>query len=45
MKWDEQQENAVDKLTADQIKTAMNKWVKPEKIIIVEAGEFDKKKN
>jgi len=45
MKWDGEQEKVISSLTAAQVNTAMKKWIKPEKIIIVQAGDFEKKKN
>jgi zinc protease len=44
MKWDEEQEKVISNLTASQINTTMNKWLKADKITIVQAGDFDKKK-
>ena len=44
-KWDENQEKAIENLTVAQINSTIKKWIHPEKIIMVQAGDFDKKKN
>ncbi len=45
MKWSEDFEKNIAALSVDQVNAAMKKWLKPEKITIVQAGDFDKKKN
>ena len=44
MKWSEELEKKISALTVDQVNTAMKKWLKPEKITIVQAGDFNRKK-
>lgn len=44
-KWDADQEKVIEGLTTAQINTTLKKWIKPEKIIMVEAGDFESKKN
>jgi zinc protease len=44
MKWDSELESKIAALTVDQVNTAMRKWIKPEKMTYVQAGDFDKKK-
>lgn len=44
-KWDGDQEKVIEVLTTAQINTALKKWIKPEKLVIVEAGDFEAKKN
>ena len=45
IKWDDEQEKAISSLTTAQINTTLKKWIKPEKIVYVQAGDFEKKKN
>ncbi|MBL0103776.1 MAG: insulinase family protein [Bacteroidetes bacterium] len=40
MSFDETQEKQVDALTVAQVNAAMQKWIKPEEIIMVQAGDF-----
>ncbi len=42
MKWDADIEAKIDALTVDHVNDAMRRWIKPEKITYVQAGEFDK---
>jgi zinc protease len=42
MKWDDDQEKIISGLTTAQINSAMKKWVNPDKIVIVQAGDFEK---
>jgi len=42
MKWDDDQEKVIDGLTTAQINSTMKKWINPEKLVIVQAGDFDK---
>ena len=44
-KWEESQEKAIENLTVAQINSTIKKWIHPEKIIMVQAGDFEKKKN
>ena len=44
-KYDEVQEKTIKALSVNQINTTIKKWIKPEKIVMVQAGDFDKKKN
>jgi len=44
MKWSEDFEKKVASLTVDQVNAAMKKWIEPEKITIVQAGDFNRKK-
>ena len=44
-KWDENQEKVIEGLTAAQINSTFKKWLNPDKIVTVQAGDFDKKKN
>jgi zinc protease len=44
MKWDADLESKVAALTVDQVNAAMRKWIKPEKITYVQAGDFERKK-
>jgi zinc protease len=44
MNWDEKIDQAVTAMTVEQINAAMKKWIKPEKIVTVQAGEFEIKK-
>lgn len=44
-KWDENQEKVIESLTVAQINSTIKKWLHPEKIVMVQAGDFDKKKN
>lgn len=44
MKWNEDLEKKIAALSVDQVNAAMKKWLKPEKISIVEAGDFARKK-
>jgi zinc protease len=43
--WDATQEQTIADLTPDKINTTMKKWLKPEKLVIVQAGDFQKKQN
>ena len=43
--WDDIMDKNVTNLTTAQVNAAVKKWLHPEKIIIVQAGDFDKKKN
>ncbi len=45
IKWDADQEKAISSLTTAQINATLKKWIKPEKIVYVQAGDFEKKKN
>jgi predicted Zn-dependent peptidase len=36
-------ELSIESLTVDQVNTAMRKYIKPEKLIIVTAGDFETK--
>ena len=40
MTFDENQEKQVDALTVAQVNAAMQKWIKPEEIVMVQAGDF-----
>lgn len=40
MKWDEGLEAKIAALTVEQVNAAMRKWIKPEKITYVQAGDF-----
>ena len=42
MKWDDEQEKTISALTIAQINATMKKWIKPEKIVFVQAGDFNK---
>ncbi|MBS1764834.1 MAG: insulinase family protein [Bacteroidetes bacterium] len=44
MKWDEDFEKKIQTLTVEQVNDAMRKWIKPEKISFVQAGDFNRKK-
>jgi zinc protease len=44
LKWDEEYEKKIAALTPEQINTAMKKYLKPEMINIVKAGDFAKAK-
>jgi zinc protease len=44
MNWDADLEARIAKLTVDQVNEAMRRWIKPEKITFVQAGEFDRDK-
>lgn len=44
MKWDEDQEKAISGITVEQVNAAVKKWIKPENITFVQAGDFEKKK-
>jgi zinc protease len=44
MQWDADFEKAISSLTLDQVNAAMKKWITPDKISIVEAGDFERKK-
>jgi zinc protease len=44
MKWNEDFEKKISSLTVSQVNSAMKKWIKPEKITIVQAGDFNRKK-
>ncbi|HKR07145.1 MAG TPA: pitrilysin family protein [Bacteroidia bacterium] len=43
MKWDAELESKIAALTVDQVNTAIRKWIKPEKITYVQAGDFERK--
>jgi len=45
MKWNEDLEKKIAALSADRINTTIKKWLKPEKITIVQAGDFNRKKS
>lgn len=40
MKWEQQIDQKMAALTVEQVNAAMKKWLKPSKIILVEAGDF-----
>jgi zinc protease len=40
MAWDETQENQINAITAAQVNAAMKKWINPNEITIVQAGDF-----
>ena len=40
MTWDQQMEDKMAKLTVAEVNAAMKKWIQPEKITYVEAGDF-----
>ncbi|MFN5323543.1 MAG: M16 family metallopeptidase [Bacteroidota bacterium] len=42
--WDRDLEYRVTKLDVKQVNDALKRWIKPESLFIVEAGEFEKKK-
>ncbi len=42
--WDDSLDKTVEKLTAPQVNAAVKKWLTPEKILTVQAGDFDRKK-
>ncbi len=44
MKWNEDLEKKISALTVDQLNATMKKWLKPEKISFVQAGDFNRKK-
>jgi zinc protease len=44
MKWNEELEKKVSSLTVDQVNAAMKKWLTPDKITYVQAGDFERKK-
>lgn len=44
MKWTEDLEKKVSTLSVDQVNASMKKWIKPDKISIVQAGDFNRKK-
>lgn len=44
MSWDEAMDSKIAALTVDQVNAAMRKWIKPEKITYVQAGDFERKK-
>jgi zinc protease len=44
MNWDIDFEKKMSALTVDQVNASMKKWITPEKITVVEAGDFNKKK-
>ncbi|CAN5580455.1 pitrilysin family protein [soil metagenome] len=44
MKWNEDLEKKIAALSVEQVNAAMRKWLKPEKITIVQAGDFNRKK-
>ncbi len=44
MKWSQDFDDKINTLTVEQINVAMNKWIKPEKITYVQAGDFERKK-
>ena len=43
MKWDDKNEKTIAALKASDVNAAMRKWINPEKIIYVQAGEFEGK--
>lgn len=45
MKWNEELEKKIAALTPEQVNAAMKKWLKPDKITIVQAGDFNRKKS
>ncbi|MCB0848216.1 MAG: insulinase family protein, partial [Bacteroidetes bacterium] len=44
MKWDEDFEKKIQALTVEQVNAAMRKWINPEKISYIQAGDFNRKK-
>lgn len=44
MNWDIDFEKKIASLTVDQVNAAMKKWINPDKITIVQAGDFERKK-
>lgn len=44
MSWDEAMDTKIAALTVEQVNAAMRKWIKPEKITYVQAGDFERKK-
>lgn len=44
MEWDATYESKIAALTAEKVSAAMRKWINPEKIFYVEAGDFERKK-
>jgi len=44
MKWEETQENKITTLKVEDVNAAMRKWILPEKITYIQAGDFEKKK-
>lgn len=43
-KWDIDLESKIGSLTVEQVNAAMRKWINPDKISIVQAGDFERKK-
>ena len=43
-KWDEDFEKKIQALTVEQVNAAMRKWINPEKISYIQAGDFNRKK-
>jgi zinc protease len=41
-KWDSEMETKINGLTTEQINASMRKWLKPDKLIFVQAGDFKK---
>ncbi len=44
MSWDEDMEKKIAALSVDQVNAAMRKWISPDKITFIQAGDFEKKK-
>jgi len=44
MQWDADFENKISALTVAQVSDVMKKWIQPEKISIIQAGDFERKK-
>jgi zinc protease len=44
MSWDAAQEKQISELTVDKVNAALRKYITPDKIVYVEAGDFDKGK-
>lgn len=43
--WDEKFDQAIESLSSEQIKNAMNRDIDPGKMIVVQAGDFSKVKS
>ena len=43
--WDDNVDKSIEKLTTAQVNTTFKKWVNSDKIVIVQAGDFERKKN
>jgi zinc protease len=42
MKWNEELEKRISTLTVEDVNAAMRRWIKPEKLTFIQAGDFNK---